>query len=72
MNYYNKDVYNELYWLNKITYFDDWYKIVKPILLHDEFQRRKLFLHHENSVWDHSISVSFKSFLVAKFYHIDT
>ena len=71
MNYYNKDVYNELYWLNKITYFDDWYKIVKPILLNDEFQRRKLFVHHENSVWEHSINVSFKSFLLAKFYHLN-
>ena len=26
MSYYNKDVYNELDWLNKISYFDDWSK----------------------------------------------
>lgn len=72
MNYYNKDVYNDLEAINKCTYFNEWFKIVEPILLHDEFQRRKLFLHHESSVWDHCIQVSFKSFLVAKFYNLDT
>lgn len=72
MNYYSNDVYNDLESINKMSFFNEWYKIVEPILLNDEFQRRKLFLHHENSVWDHSISVSFKSFLVAKFYHLDT
>lgn len=70
-NYYNKDVYNDLEPINKCTYFNEWYKIVEPILLNDEFQRRKLFLHHENSVWEHSIIVSFKSFLVAKFYNLN-
>ena len=63
-SYYNKDVYNDLEPINKCTYFNEWFKIVEPILLNDEFQRRKLFLHHENSVWEHSIIVSFKSFLV--------
>lgn len=70
-NYYNKDVYNDLEPINKCTYFNEWYKLVEPILLSDEFQRRKLFLHHENSVWEHSIIVSFKSFLVAKFYNLN-
>ena len=70
-SYYNKDVYNDLEPINKCTYFNEWFKIVEPILLNDEFQRRKLFLHHENSVWEHSIIVSFKSFLVAKFYNLN-
>jgi len=71
MNFYNKDVYEDLGSINKCTYFNEWYRIVEPILLHEEFQKRKLFLHHEASVWDHSIEVSFKSFLVAKFYKLN-
>lgn len=47
--------------------FDEWFNIVKEILLNDEFQKRKYFMHHHNlSVWDHSILVSFKSFKIAK------
>ena len=71
MNYYSKDVYNDLKNINKCSFFNEWYSIVEPILLSDEFQRRKLFRHHDDSVWDHSIDVSFKSFLVAKFYKLD-
>ena len=71
MNYYSKDVYNDLKNINKCSFFNEWYSIVEPILLSDEFQRRKLFSHHDDSVWDHSIDVSFKSFLVAKFYKLD-
>lgn len=49
------------------TFFDEWYKIVEIILQNEEFQRRKLFYHHRSySVWDYSIAVSFKSFIVAK------
>ncbi len=45
------------------TYFE----IVKPILLHPEFQRRKKFMHHENeSVYDHCLSVSILSYKIAK------
>ena len=71
MNYYSKDVYNDLKNINKCSFFNEWYSIVEPILLSDEFQRRKLFRHHDDSIWDHSIDVSFKSFLVAKFYKLD-
>ena len=55
--YYNANVYDDLDFINKCSYFNEWYKIVEPILLNDEFQRRKLFLHHESSVWNHSIMV---------------
>ena len=45
------------------TYFE----IVKPILLHPEFQRRKKFMHHENeSVYNHSLKVSLLSYKIAK------
>jgi len=72
MKYYDEDVYIDLQKYNNNSYFDEWFKIVEPILLSDEFQRRKLFLHHDASVWDHSILVSFKSFLVAKFYNVNS
>ena len=52
MNYYSKDVYNDLKNINKCSFFNEWYSIVEPILLSDEFQRRKLFPHHDDSVWD--------------------
>ena len=47
--------------------FNDWYKIVKRIIITKEFQKRRLFLHHENeSLWTHSIKVSFISYKYAK------
>ena len=56
--------------LSKIEYhryFNEWYEIVKEILNSDEFQNRQYFPHHHYySVWDHSIIVSFRSFLIAK------
>ena len=53
--------------------FDDWYKIVKPILKHKEFQKRRLFIHHENeSLWTHSIKVSFNAYRYAKKHNINT
>jgi hypothetical protein len=47
--------------------FDEWFKITKEVLMNDEFQKRKYFMHHHNlSVWDHSILVSFKAFKIAR------
>lgn len=52
--------------------FDDWMLIVEEILLSDEFQKRKIFMHHHNmSVWDHSILVSFRSYEFARIAHAD-
>lgn len=52
--------------------FDEWLLYVEDILLNDEFQKRKLFSHHHKiTVWDHSILVSFKSFMVAKYFNAD-
>lgn len=74
MQYYNKNVILDIdstILLN--AYFEEWFLIVEDILLNDEFQKRKYFLHHHNlSVWDHSILVSFKAFLVAKYFGADT
>ncbi len=47
--------------------FNEWFSIVKPYINNNEFQKRRLFLHHKNSsVWQHSINVSFKAFKYAK------
>ncbi len=71
MNFYSKDVRKDLDFINKCAYFNEWYEIVKDILNNEEFQKRKLFLHHEDSVWHHCIIVSFNSFLLAKYYMAD-
>ncbi len=49
--------------------FNSWFKIVKKILHSTEFQKRRLFKHHEyESVWTHCIKVSFESYKFAKKY----
>ena len=50
----------------------EYYKIVKYIIEHPEFVKRKGFMHHENeSVYEHSVKVSMLSYKVAKFFHLD-
>lgn len=52
--------------------FKKWYKIVKNILKNKEFQKRRLFLHHENeSLWTHSIKVSFESYKFARKHNVN-
>lgn len=72
-SYYNKNVIDDIDMSIVLSpFFNDWYDIVKDILLHDEFQKRKLFNHHHDmSVWDHSILVSFKSYMAARYYGAD-
>lgn len=51
----------------KDSEYKSWYKIVRKILHSNEFQKRRLFKHHEfESVWCHSIKVSFESYKYAK------
>lgn len=51
----------------KISERIEYYKIVKPILKNEEFQKRKTYLHHGNiSVYQHSLKVSKLSYYVAK------
>ena len=71
MEYYNKNVKDDLKHLIKLNYFDEWFNIVEEILLNDEFQKRKYFRHHKGSLWDHVTEVSYYSFLMAKARHLD-
>ena len=71
MSYYSKDLYHDLEDISKLPYFNEWFEIVKEYLLNDELQRRKLFRHHDGCLWNHLILVSFRSFLLAKYYGVD-
>ena len=72
VEYYDEDVIkyiDPVILLN--PYFEEWFAIVKDILLNDEFQKRKIFPHHHDmSVWEHSILVSFRSFIIAKTFKV--
>ncbi len=73
MNYYDNNIIKYIdasIVLN--PFFDEWYRIVEDILRNPEFQKRKLFMHHHNiTVWDHSILVSFKAFMASKYFKAD-
>ena len=73
MNYYNKEVALDIDpYIVMNPFFEEWFMIVEDILMNDEFQKRKLFMHHHNlSVWDHSILVSFNSFVAASYFNAD-
>ena len=52
--------------------YDEYYEIVKEILEHDEFLKRKNFPHHGKiTVYDHSLSVSKISYYIAKRLDMD-
>jgi anaerobic ribonucleoside-triphosphate reductase len=52
--------------------FNEWFKIVKKILHSNEYQKRRVFRHHEfESVWNHSIKVSFNAFKFAKEHNLN-
>lgn len=71
MKFYNENIKDELK-MSDYVFFDEWYGIVEEILLHPEFQKRKLFAHHHNkSVFEHSVKVSYYSFLYAKYFNAD-
>lgn len=44
-----------------------YYKYAKEILRSYEFQRRKEFLHHQDSVYEHSIRVSLVAYRISRF-----
>lgn len=51
----------------------EYYKIVKPILESEEFQKRKQYFHHgTKTVYDHCMDVSIIAYRVAKKMNIDT
>ena len=56
----------------KILSDKEYYQIVKDILEHPEFQKRKNFLHHEGeSVYDHVLEVSYYSYVYCKENYLD-
>lgn len=73
MKYYSEDIISAIDSAIVLhPLFEEWLGLVRDILLNDEFQRRKMFLHHHDmTVWDHSILVSFKSFLAGRIFHAD-
>lgn len=51
---------------------NEYYMIVKDIINHPEFQKRKEFIHHENeSVFNHVLEVSYYSYLYCKKKNLD-
>lgn len=44
----------------------EFYTIASPILRNSEFQRRRQFLHHQDSVYEHSLRVAWVSYRMAK------
>ena len=73
MNYYDLNVKKSINPLIiNSPFFTEWYKIVEKILENPEFQKRKLFMHHHNiTVWEHSILVSFKAYMAAQYFNAD-
>ena len=51
--------------------FKEWFIITKDVLSSREFQKRKLIKHHDNSVFDHCIRVSFEAYKIAKKRNVD-
>ncbi len=45
----------------------EYYLYAKDILKNSEFKRRKYFLHHQDSVYEHSIRVSLVAFHISRF-----
>lgn len=52
-------------------FFDDWFKVVKPILLSCEFQKRLKFKHHYHSVFFHCVLVSYRCYVFAIKHNIN-
>ncbi|MDD5865351.1 MAG: HDIG domain-containing protein [bacterium] len=54
------------------VYFQEFLDIINPIINNKEFLKRKDYAHHENeSVYDHSMKVSFSAYLCAKKLNLD-
>ncbi len=61
-----------LNYVSKKSNFENWFSIVKPILLSAEFQKRLKFKHHHHSVFFHSVLVSYNSFEFALKHNINS
>ncbi len=40
-------------------------EVAKPLIEHEEFQKMKYIKHHNNSVYDHVLSVAYQSYLIS-------
>ncbi len=55
-----------------MKYDKEFLSIINPIIINDEFLKRKKFHHHENeSVYDHSMAVSYLAYKYAKKHKLD-
>lgn len=54
------------YMYNCIYREKEFYNLAEPILRNAEFQRRRTFLHHQDSVYDHSLRVAWVAYKIAK------
>jgi uncharacterized protein len=58
--------------IEKILSDQEYYELIKEIVNHPEFEKRKEFLHHEGeSVYDHVLEVSYYSYLFCKKKNLD-
>lgn len=58
--------------MKKDKKINEWHEIIDPILYSEEFLKRKTFRHHGSvTVFEHSLKVSWKSYLIAKSLHMD-
>ena len=71
--YYSDNIENDIDdTIKNNPLYKDWYSIVNDILKNEEFQKRKIFMHHYNiTVWQHSVLVSFNSYVLAKKWKAD-
>lgn len=51
---------------NEIYREKEFYQLAEPILRNSEFQRRRKFLHHQDSVYEHSLRVAWTAYKMAK------
>ena len=60
-------------YMKKKEYIDtEFNNITNNIVKHEEFQKRKNFAHHGDiSVYEHSLKVAYRSYKIAKFFHIN-
>ena len=54
-----------------ILYDNRFMEIARPIIEHEEYQQMKLIKHHDESVYDHSVRVAYKSYKMAYNHNLD-
>ena len=57
--------------VNTISNDNDYIKIVGHILDHDEFKKMQKVKHHDTNRYEHSVKVSYYSYVIAKKLRLD-